>query len=308
MKNRVDLQQEITNQIIADIEQGNVLPWSCPWNNTSEGAMPFNWFTKQPYSGINILILWRRAMKGGFHRNAWLTFKQAQQLGGSVRKGEKGVKCVFAKPVEVKNKDNGASNKEDESDTKVYLCYRSFTLFNVDQVDDLPDVPEPVQPEYSDSDCVAAIDLIADAYCAEQGVTRKNGGNAAYYSPCLDMIVLPTSFHTGSDYAATLAHEMIHSTGHKSRLNRFDEHTEAFKTFNEAYAFEELVAELGASFLCSDIGIKGQHSQHVSYINGWLKKLRSDKTFIFKAASAASKAFTLIQSASSASDEKTKAA
>ena len=292
MKNRYDFQKAITDEIIASIEAGNVLPWKCPWTRTSESAMPYNWLTKQAYSGINIILLWSAAMSLGYQRNGWLTFKQAQQLGGAVRKGEKGVRCVFAKPVEVANKD--ANPDEGEPESKVYFCYRPFTLFNLDQIEGLQDLPDLEQPEYSDSEAADAVDRAAETYCANTGVIRRNGGNKAYYSPSLDQIVLPTTFHSGSDYAATLAHEMIHSTGHQSRLNRFDNTTESFKSYHESYAFEELIAELGSAFICSELGVSGQHEQHVSYLDAWLKELKSDKTFIFKAASAASKAHAFI--------------
>lgn len=290
---RTDIQQAVTDSIIARIEEGGLLPWQCPWTKTGEQPIPYNWLTKQFYSGINILILWVRAMECGYSTNAWLTFKQAQQLGGNVRKGEKAVQCIFVKPIEVD--DENAQGETDEDGKKIILCRKAFSLFNVEQVDGLEQLPvAPEQPEYDDADAVAAINRVAEVYCANTGVEIRHGGDQAYYSPSLDIVKMPTTFHSGSAYAATLAHELGHSTGHKKRLNRFDQQAEAFKSFKEARAFEELCAELIASYVCAELGIQGQHEQHVSYLDSWLKALKNDKTFIFKAAAAASKAHSYL--------------
>lgn len=290
--NAKDIRQAITDQIIALIEKGGMLPWECPWSKSGELPIPYNWLTKQFYSGINILTLWVRAMEFGYSTNAWLTFKQAEQLGGRVRKGEKAVQCIFVKPIE---RDDEKAGDDKSEGKKIILCHKGFWLFNVEQVEGLESLPVvPVQREYDDSEAAAAIDRVSDAYCANTGVQIRRGGDGAYYSPSLDIIRMPTTFHDGSGYAATLAHELVHSTGHRSRLNRFDEQAETFKGFKEAYAYEELVAELGAAFICAELGIQGQHEQHASYIDHWLAYLKKDKTFIFKAASAASKAHQLL--------------
>jgi antirestriction protein ArdC len=290
---RTDIQQAVTDSIIARIEEGGLLPWQCPWTKTGEQPIPYNWLTKQFYSGINILILWVRAMECGYSTNAWLTFKQAQQLGGKVRKGEKAVQCIFVKPIEVD--DENAQCETDEDGKKIILCRKAFSLFNVEQVDGLENLPvAPEQPEYDDADAVAAINRVAEVYCANTGVEIRHGGDQAYYSPTLDIIKLPTTFHSGSGYAATLAHELAHSTGHKKRLARFDEYSKAFNTFKEEYSAEEVVAEICANMVCAELGIVGEHEQHVSYIDHWLKMLKGDKTFIFKAAAAASKAHSYL--------------
>ena len=132
---------------------------------------------------------------------------------------------------------------------------------------------------------------MAKYYCNNTAVTIRHGGDRAFYSPTLDLIRLPTTFHQGSDYVATLAHELIHSTGHKNRLHRFAEQTDDFNGTQASYAFEELVAELGAAFVCAELHIQGQHEQHVSYIEHWLHHLKNDKTFLFKAAAQAGKAY-----------------
>ncbi|MBQ4840163.1 ArdC family protein [Pseudoalteromonas luteoviolacea] len=290
---RTDIQQAVTDSIIAKIEAGDVLPWQCPWTKTGEQPIPYNWLTKQFYSGINILILWIRAMECGYSTNSWLTFKQAQQLGGKVRKGEKAVQCIFVKPIEVE--DENSERGTDDNGKKIILCRKAFSLFNVEQVEGLENLPvDPEQPEYDETESVAAINRVAEVYCANTGVEIRHGGDKAYYSPALDIIKLPTTFHDGGGYAATLAHELIHSTGHKARFDRFDQQAEAFKGFKEAYAFEELIAELGAAFACAELGVQGQHEQHASYLDSWLRVLKNDKTFIFKAAAAASKAHSYL--------------
>lgn len=287
--NRTDIQQAVTDSIVARIEQGGVLPWQCPWTKTGEQPIPYNWLTKQFYSGINILILWVTAMEKGYSTNAWLTFKQAQQLGARVRKGEKAVQCIFVKPVEVEDENAGCDT--DENGKKIIMCRKAFSLFNVEQVEGLNGLPQPPeQPEYDEAIAVSAINSVAEVYCANTGVEILHGGDKAYYSPSLDKIRLPTTFHSGEGFAATLAHELIHSTGHKKRFDRFGQEAKSSKSFKEAYALEELVAELGAAFVCAELGIQGEHEQHVSYLDSWLRVLKSDKTFIFKAAAAASKA------------------
>jgi antirestriction protein ArdC len=146
-------------------------------------------------------------------------------------------------------------------------------------------------------------------YCNNAGVDVRTGGDKAYYLPSLDIIKMPINFVTGEDYMATLAHEIVHSTGHKKRLDRFDEHQLSFNRENEAYAFEELIAELGAAFICAELGIHGQHDQHVSFLASWLKHFKSDTSFLFKAAAAASKAHRFIATmADSSKDELTKVA
>lgn len=290
MKNakRNDIQQQVTDSIIARLESGDLAPWKCPWTKSGETPMPYNWLTKQKYNGINILILWFHAMDMGYQRNAWLTYKQAEQLGGQVRKGERSVTCVFYKPQEVKKKN---SIVDDDEEKKFYLCRKPFAVFNVEQVDGLSDLPDlPAQPVYSDEDAVNSINHYAEAYCANEGVQIRHGGDCAFYSPALDIVKLPVTFHSGSDYAATLAHELIHSTGHHKRLNRFSKDASSTKEFKEEYAGEEVLTEIATSYILAELGIEGQFEQNVSYIDSWLKALKGDKNFIFKAAAAASKA------------------
>jgi antirestriction protein ArdC len=291
---RCDIQQQVTDRVIAQLEQGGLSPWQRPWTKTGEAPMPYNWLNKQPYNGMNILLLWDAASRMGYATNAWLTLKQANKLGGCVRKGEKSVQCLFYKTIEVENRDAEADVQG--KDDKISLpCMRPFSLFNIEQVDGLSDLPtEPEQPVYEDDDAIWAIDAVANYYCMETMVKIRHGGDRAFYSPTLDLIRLPTTVHEGSDYAATLAHELIHSTGHKNRLHRFAERTNDFNGTQASYAFEELVAELGAAFVCAELHIQGQHEQHASYIEHWLHHLKNDKTFLFKAAAQAGKAYRFL--------------
>lgn len=291
-----DIQQIVTNKLIALIESGELPPWQRPWNISQDGMMPYNVSTSANYNGINILILWCEALERGFSSNGWVTYKQAQALGGQVKKGETSTRCVFFKPIEIES-DYG----DDES--KIIPCRRTFSVFNLEQVDGLGhllpgDVTGYLEVIDEASNCIENL----QKYCSNESITVVQQGNVAAYSPSKDLIRLPAGFHTAGDHAATFAHESIHSTGHSSRLDRFDKKRFNFSMEDESYAYEELIAELGAAFLCAQFNIQGQHTQHACYLKHWLGKLKEDKTFLFKAAAAANKAFQLIlQSADSAS-------
>lgn len=271
--------------------------------------MPYNLSSGAPYNGINVLILWMTSMKLGFSSDAWLTFKQAKDLGGSVRRGEKGVKCVFFKPLPVEPD----SNAESDEDVVFVPCRRIFTLFNLDQVDGL------ATGAHGDSSVTHAPDHQAQAvidhlnrYCLDEGIETSRRPDLAGYSVMHDSIVLPPSesFESPGDEAVTFAHEVVHATGHPSRLDRLsrDGSTQGLKKGSKEYAFEELIAELGASFISAQMGVEGQLTQHASYIDEWLQVLGKDKTLLPKAAAAASKAQALIFPASEVSEEDSMAA
>lgn len=291
-KRKYDVRQEITDKIINLIEEG-VSPWQCPWvkKGCQLNGLPFNWQTKAQYNGINILLLWIAAMENGFTRSAFMTFKQAQAMGGKVKKGAKGTRCIFFKPLErdLENTESG------ETEKVVIPVINTFTVFNVDQIEglDLPDV-ESENQEYHERDVVAKIDILSEIYCSNTGLVIKNGGDQAYYSPSLDIIRLPTTFVDGYKYAAVKSHELIHSTGIPSRLDRFSRQDEDFNSVKESYAAEELTAELGAAFLCSHLGIECDYPDHASYLDHYLKHLKDDKNFIFRAAAQAAKATDFI--------------
>jgi len=282
MIDKTDLYQTVTNSIIEQIE-GGTLPWLKPWKSTTGvkgGAMfPCNHITGRPYSGVNVMILWGRA----FTSNRWMTFKQAQSIGATVRKGEKGTQIVFAKPMTITDKATG-------EEKQIYML-RAYYVFNLDQIDGVP-AAAPAAP-VSEIERHAA----ADAFISATGALIRHQGNEAYYTPSLDHIVLPEAraFETSAHYYATSLHELIHWTGAKHRLDR------TFgKRFGDGdYAAEELVAEIGAAFTCAHLGIEGK-LRHADYVASWLKVLKADKKAIFTAASAASKAADFLRAFSEA--------
>jgi len=287
---KLDIEQAVTHKIIARLEAGGLLPWACPWERSlSGGSLPFNGATQVGYNGINIVILWLAAQEQGYSSNNWMTFKQALQLGGQVDPGEKGTHCVFYKPVP-KHKDLSV----DDEDQEFFACRKVFTVFNIDQISGLAAAPAVAQQDHDESHIARRVNLIADAYCKAESIRVRHGGNKAYYSPLFDHVKLPTSFYSDGGFASTYMHELIHSTGHPKRLNRFEANTRKFGSHNESYAFEELTASIGESIFCAELGIRDQDESHASYIANWLTHLKNDKTFIFKAAAAASKAYHYI--------------
>ena len=287
----VDLYAEVTNQIIAALEAGTT-PWACPWDREHGSLMPANLTTSRRYRGINVLLLNLRQIAGGFPTNRWLTFQQAHSMGAHVRRGECGTRIVFFKLLERDDVAGGApagnpagrfQAANDEPSRKVIPLLRSFTVFNEAQVEGLPahlTWPTAPQPE---GDTHAA----AEALLSRSGAVIQHGGSRAFYSPSLDLIQMPPVefFVSFERYYSTALHELTHWTGHPSRCGR----TLANRQHIEAYAFEELVAEMGSAFLSSHCGLQGQ-LHHASYIASWLQALRNDKRLVFGAASLAQKA------------------
>ncbi|MBA0219756.1 DUF1738 domain-containing protein [Pectobacterium brasiliense] len=272
-KAKTDIYQTVTNKIIAALEAG-VKPWFCPWKRVPGiSGLPSNFATGIAYSGMNIMQLWCSASERGFCDSRWMTYKQAQAVGGQVRKGEHGTTAIFYSTLEKENEDG-------EIDQIPML--KTFNVFNVEQIDGLPLTTETISPE-------ATFDPLPQG----ENLFRKSGANIiekgqnAFFSPSTDEVWLPER-HLFSDVAnfyATGLHELVHWSGGKKRLGR-----EMKGRFgSEDYAFEELIAELGSAFLMADLGIVGE-VQHESYIASWLKALKNDKRYIFKAVSAASKA------------------
>lgn len=257
-----DLYQEVTDQILAALEAG-VAPWARPWEGQVALELPINGVTGRPYSGVNVLLLWVQAQAQGFTSHHWMTFRQAKAAGAHVRKGEKGTRIVFWRPVRRKEKQDDGSEKLRE-----FAILKSFTVFNRDQVEGLEDAPEVAR--------VASADELLDA----SGATILHGGARAFYNPGEDFIRLPRpeSFDSMGHYYGTVLHELVHWTGHADRIGR--DLTGRFGS--EAYAAEELIAELGAAFLAAQLGVPGQ-LRHADYIGNWIQVLRSDKKAIFTA-------------------------
>jgi len=280
---RRDVRQEVTDAVIARIEAGGVPPWKCAYVKSDEKAMPHNYLTGESYSGINVLLLWADTIERNFSSNAWLTFKQATSIGASVRKREEvgpGVRCYFYKRIEVADKS--------AKDGKKYIPFLSpFTLFNVDQLVGLPEVE---RMETGSSKGSEAMLEVADRFCLNTGVTLEWGGNQPSYHIVEDRIRMPKTFTRPDAMAKTLAHELIHSTGHSDRLDRFKENDQAMPDQQRSYAFEELIAEMGAAFTCAELCIDSERDATVSYIDSWLDAFNRDKSYLFKAVTAASKA------------------
>lgn len=291
-----DVYAKITNRIVEQLEKG-VRPWMQPWSGGAGagGAVIFpKRVTGQRYSGINVMLLWSAAQEKGYTNPTWMTYNQAAALGGQVRKGEKSEMIVYASKFQkdVKNESTGADEK------KSIFFMKPFFVFNVEQIDNLPErfyLPkEPAAPvEETPKQKLERIEAL-DKFFAATGATVKHGGNRAFFSPGLDYIQMPEleKFRDIESYYSTKAHEAIHWTGHESRLAR----TFGKRFGDEAYAFEELVAELGNAFLCAVLGITPEvREDHASYLASWLKELKNDKRMIFTAASMAQKAVDHLQ-------------
>jgi len=295
MKN---IYQDVTNRIIAELEKG-CAPWVKPWSASC--GVPMNAVSKRPYSGVNVLLLWLAMEAGAYAYSRWLTFKQAKDAGLHIRKCEKGVRVVF-----VKNRmDRTVDDNEEESISKVVHIMRSFVVFNIQQCEGDEAILKKLHHPGSDKPLWKDGDQYELAYrIFENSGAKKVTGSEACYMPKKDVIVMPTmdafikkAKEAGGDtrrthrnpaydaYFATMFHEMTHWAGHESRLDR-----DLKGRFGDAsYAAEELIAEIGSAFTCAHAGIAGQ-PQHASYIESWLKLLKSDSRAIFTAASKAQQA------------------
>jgi antirestriction protein ArdC len=293
---KTDIYEKVTAKIIAELETGAV-PWLKPWKNGRNAAgnisiRPCNAESNRPYTGINVLLLWCAAQENGFTSNGWLTLKQILKLKGRVRYEEfrKSTKIVFMKPY-VKVVSNPAG--EDEEQTK--LVAREYSVYNVEQCDGLKLPAKSIVKEVVVEKPVDIHKRREDiqAWVEATGAVIRYGGDRAFYTTREDYVQLPhvAQFETAEHYHATELHELIHWTGSEKRLNRV-----FGKRFGDnAYATEELVAELGSAFLCADHNIEGQ-LRHAGYIESWLKALKADKRIIFSAASAATKAAEFLHS------------
>lgn len=279
-----DIYERITTRIIADLEQG-VRPWMQPWNAEHAAGRIVRPLRANgvAYRGINTIMLWSEAVTKGFAAPIWMTFKQAQELGAHVRKGESGSLVVYANTLHRTETDE-KSGEEIERDIP-YM--KGYTVFNVEQIEGLPE--EYTRPAHMQLDPVQRI-AAADAFFAATGADISHGGNRAFYAEGADRIQMPPfeTFKDAESYYSTLAHEGTHWTKHKGRLDR----DLGGKRWGDAgYAAEELVAELGAAFLCADLGITPEvREDHAAYIGNWLTVLKGDKRAIFTAAARAQRA------------------
>lgn len=287
---RADIYQEVTAQIIADLEQG-IVPWVKPWKNLQTGGpcgLPMNPTTGNTYSGINILLLWIAGGESGHASQSWMTYRQASQIGGQVRKGEKATQIVKVGSWSPNDEKQRAQEAGEDAATRSYL--KRFSVFNVSQIEGLPDefYPVPVDPELlAPANPVPAIEQLLK----DTGADFRIGGNDAFFVPSADFIQVPpqSAYSDPIEYYVTCLHELTHWSGAKTRLDRNFKSTDGSKD----YAREELVAEMGAAFLCAHFGVKPV-LRHAEYIGHWLKVLQGDNRAIIAAASAASKAVEFI--------------
>ena len=284
---RQDVYTRITAQIVSALENG-VRPWVRPWNAEHAAGRitrPLR-HNGQPYSGINVLSLWASASVQGFAAPIWMTYRQAVELGGHVRKGEKGSPVVYANSITRSETDDSGVDVERD----IHFL-KGYTAFNVEQIEGLPaQYTAPAAPRL---DPVARI-ARAESFFAATGATVSFGGNRAFYRPSTDSIVMPMfeAFKDAETFYSTLGHETVHWTSAKSRLDR-DFGGKRFGS--EGYAIEELVAELGAAFLCADLDLALEpREDHAAYIATWLEALKNDNRTIFTAASHAQRAADFI--------------
>lgn len=268
----MDIHQTVTDKILAALETANPSDWQCPWHRRG-GGLPINAKSGKAYRGINVLSLWVADQVAGYGDARWATYKQWSELGAQVRKGERSSLVVFYKDYEVAG---------DDGDPERRMVAKASFAFNAQQVEGAP--PTEIIP-------VGGFEPIevAEATIRATGARIDHGGDSACYIPSMDLVRMPPRdrFVSADGYYSTIFHELGHWTGHKSRLDR--DLAGRFKS--QAYAGEELIAELTAAFVTAGLGLASEpHAQTASYIASWIKLLRDDKRALFAAAAAASKA------------------
>ena len=272
-----EIYQEITHNYLEMLEKGTV-PWRQPWKK----LRPINYSSEREYQGINRLNL----SNAPFESNQWLTFNQANRLGGRVRSGEKGRLVVYHKILDVTK----SSKESADIETKKVPLFRYSYVFNSEQTEGLPKVA--IDPSKNFQAITDADKIVQDFKVCP---IEHNQIAVAAYSPDKDKIIMPprSSFETSEDYYHTLFHEMVHSTGHSSRLNRLEGSTFG----SPGYTKEELTAEIGAAFLSNEAGIieKIKFEQSADYLKGWMKRLSEDPKLIVQAASHAEKAVAMVR-------------
>lgn len=308
-RERRDIYKEVTDRIVAQLEAGG-LPWWKPDWKTSAGSVPCNGVSGHAYRGLNQLLLWSVANEKSRGQDVdprFVTFNQAKEKGWHVRKGEKGTPVYFFKRLMVGGSgpsENGKPSErlldkiqpgvgastvnqdEEQSKQRPIWFLRSFAVFHASQIEGMPEY-KPQAPDWVSNEKVEEILNALEG----QGMTYRNGGNQAFYSPRRDHLQMPDKISFGDDdvaYAATLAHELAHATGHNDRLARKMLYSP--KTDTESYAKEELVAEMASAMICSSLGVRYASERHASYINTWIDALKGDKKLAMVAAGQAASA------------------
>lgn len=300
MKDRAHIFERITNDVIAAMERDHLAPWHKPWTASGDGELPRNAVSGKTYRGINVLALVAAAWSKGYRSSRWLTFKQAKELGGSVRKGEKSTQVVFWKILE-----RDRANDAGETETHRFPMARTYCVFNVEQCDGLPAkltaVGEMAKPDAREVNGEAER-LLRAAPCPV-----RHGGDRAYYCPPEDRVQLPerASFDTTAHYYSVAFHELGHATGHTSRLGR--KFGEWFG--NHEYTREELVAEFTACMLAGHCGFERVTlANSAAYLKSWASKLREEPRLLVDAAQAAQKAADWLLGRADASESDDEAA
>jgi antirestriction protein ArdC len=276
-----DIYSRITNQIIQAMEAG-AGDWRMPWHTDGLAALrPVNAQNGKAYRGVNVLALWCAAQEAGYESDLWATYKQWQEIGAQVRKGEKASSIVFWK-INEDGAESGSEASEDEPNGHKRIVARGYAVFNAHQVEGY-ELPKP-QPR-RDIERIQSAEQFFGALQAD----IRHGGAKAFYRASSDHIQMPhfENFRDAIAYYAVLAHEVTHWTGAPPRLNR----DLKGRFGDESYAGEELVAELGAAFLCADLGLCNEpRPDHAAYVANWLKVLKNDNRAIFTAAAKAQQA------------------
>jgi antirestriction protein ArdC len=300
---RADIYARITDRIVAELEKG-VRPWVQPWsagNVTGRITRPLR-HNGEPYTGMNVLLLWSEGLARGYTSPIWMTFKQSLELGGHVRKGESGSTVIYASRfTKTETDEHGGEVERDIPFLKTY------SVFNVEQIENLPEHfysrPTPILGP------IARIEH-ADRFFANTGSVIRHGGSKAYFSPSTDHIQMPPfeSFRDAASYVAVLSHEHIHWTADSRRVGR---DLSRYAKDRSERAREELVAEIGSALICADLGIVPElepRPDHASYLASWLTVLSNDRRAIFSAAAHAQRAAAYLHGLQPQADSEREAA
>lgn len=300
---RTDVYARITDRIVADLEKG-VRPWVQPWSAGHAGrriTRPLR-HNGEPYTGMNVLLLWSEALARGFPSPIWMTFKQAIELDGHVRKGESGAIVIYASRFTRTETDSAGGEVERD-----IPFLKTYSVFNVEQIAGLPDhfyrQPAPV------IDPVQRI-AHADRFFANTGSVIRHGGSQAFYAPATDHIQMPPfeTFRDAASYVAVLSHEHVHWTADSRRVGR---DLSRYAKDRSERAREELVAEIGSALICADLGIVPElepRPDHASYVQSWLQVLQGDKRAVFQAAAHAQRAAAFLHGLQPQSEDEREAA
>ncbi len=287
MEKHFDIYQAVTQKIIDLLEKGEI-PWQQPWNSSK--GFPMNLSSKRPYNGINFLLL----LSSKFKEPYWLTFKQAKELGGNIKKGEKSTMVVFWKLLEARDRDGQLRIGTDGKIEKIPLL-KYYNVFNIAQTEGID--PSRIPDSEADNRQFDPIAIAEEIIFNWKDCPKiEQGADSAYYAPYLDKVCIPDpeTFVRDEYYYSVLFHELVHSTGHLSRLGRHEKITD-HKFGSRDYSQEELVAEIGAAFLCASSGIEGETlNNNAAYIQSWIRAFKNDPKILVIAASQAQKAVDYI--------------